>query len=386
MTDNCSDPIAYFENMIDNCYDYAEAAKSHGTPIVGIMCEYAPRELIMAAGALPVCLCGGAAKTIPPAEEYLPANLCPLVKSTFGYHITNSNPFLKWADLVVAETTCDGKKKMFELMAESKPVYLMELPQKQNDTDAFEHWVSEIRKLKTELEARFGVVITNEKIRDAIKIMNRERSLRLALAEMMKSDMPPITGRQLLDLKTIISGIPADLEQFERARDLLSGQALAGVSSCVRVLLTGVPVVHGAERVVDIIEDSGGLIVCQENCTGIKPILENVDPDADDLIRALATRYFNIPCSVMTRNNRRIDNLRKFAAEYRPQCIIELVWQTCLTYDVESYFVRKFAEEELGIPYLRIETDYSPSDSARIAVRVEALYETVRGGKVVDAR
>ena len=125
MTDNCSDPIAYFENMIDNCYDYAEAAKSHGTPIVGIMCEYAPRELIMAAGALPVCLCGGAAKTIPPAEEYLPANLCPLVKSTFGYHITNSNPFLKWADLVVAETTCDGKKKMFELMAESKPFYLM---------------------------------------------------------------------------------------------------------------------------------------------------------------------------------------------------------------------------------------------------------------------
>jgi benzoyl-CoA reductase/2-hydroxyglutaryl-CoA dehydratase subunit BcrC/BadD/HgdB len=69
--------------------------------------------------------------------------------------------------------------------------------------------------------------------------------------------------------------------------------------------------------------------------------------------------------------------LRELFTEYRPQCIIELIWQACLTYDVESYLVKKLAEQELGIPYLRIETDYSPSDSARIALRVEALFETV---------
>ena len=71
--------------------------------------------------------------------------------------------------------------------------------------------------------------------------------------------------------------------------------------------------------------------------------------------------------------------LRQLAAEYRAECVVELVWQACLTYDVESHRVRRFVEEELGLPYLRIETDYSPSDSARIAVRVEALLETVRG-------
>jgi benzoyl-CoA reductase/2-hydroxyglutaryl-CoA dehydratase subunit BcrC/BadD/HgdB len=35
-------------------------------------------------------------------------------------------------------------------------------------------------------------------------------------------------------------------------------------------------------------------------------------------------------------------------------------------------------EEELRLPYLKITTDYSPSDSARITGRVEALMETVR--------
>ena len=74
---------------------YAEAAKARGRPIVGIMCEFTPREIILAAGAVPVCLCGGSAATIPAAEQFLPANLCPLIKSTFGYHVTGNNPFLE---------------------------------------------------------------------------------------------------------------------------------------------------------------------------------------------------------------------------------------------------------------------------------------------------
>lgn len=410
-------PAAWFDNMIDNCLEYAEQAKSHGRPIVGIMCEYAPRELIMAAGGIPICLCGGSARTISPAEEYLPANLCPLIKSTFGYLVTNTNPFLEMADMVVAETTCDGKKKMMELMAETKPVHIMELPQKQDDSDAFEHWVAELRKLKTELENRFGVDITDEKIREAIAVMNRERALRRSLAELMKTDNPPFTGRQLLDFKSTISGIPADLEQYEKAISLYGGETLTpavdlpdhdvllsregrggrealtpavdpldhgvllsheGKKGKVRVLLTGVPTVHGAERVVDIIEDSGGLIVCQENCTGLKPILEDVNIQVEDPIRALAHKYFRVHCAVMTRNTRRLDYIRELAREYRAQCVIDLIWQACAIYDIESYQVRRLAQQELHLPYLRIETDYSPSDSARIAVRVEALYETVR--------
>jgi benzoyl-CoA reductase/2-hydroxyglutaryl-CoA dehydratase subunit BcrC/BadD/HgdB len=141
--------------------------------------------------------------------------------------------------------------------------------------------------------------------------------------------------------------------------------------------MTGVPIVHGAERVLDIIESHGGLVVCMDNCTGLKPILQDVDETAQDPIIALAQKYLRLPCSVMTTNDRRMEVLRELVAEYNPQCIIELIWQACLTYDVESYLVKKLSEEELGIPYLRIETDYSPSDSARIALRVEALFETV---------
>ena len=382
--DALPEPLAWFAGMIDHCYDYAEAAKAQGRPIVGILCEFTPREIILAAGAVPVCLCGGSAATIPEAEQYLPANLCPLIKSTFGYHVKGSNPFLNWSDLVVAETTCDGKKKMFELMGATKPMYVLELPQKADDPDALERWTQEVRKLKEHLEQRFHTDITDEKLRDAIRLMNRERGLRRQLATLMMRDPPPLTGRQLIEFKSIISGIDADLRQYERALEIFGGADQKPPTTNplnkppVRVLLTGVPIVHGAERVLELIEDAGAVIVGMENCTGLKPILDDVDLDEPDPLCAIARKYYHLPCSVMTLNTRRLDSLRALAAKFRPQCVIELVWQACLTYDIESFHVRKLVEEELHLPYLKITTDYSPSDSARITARVEALLETVQ--------
>ena len=217
-------PLAWFGKMIQNCYAYATEAKSKGKHIVGIMCEYTPRELIMAADAVPVCLCGGSAEMIPPAEEYLPANLCPLIKSTYGYHVQKANPFLEMAELIVAETTCDGKKKMYELMDQNRPMHILELPQKPQDDDAMTHWISQLRIFKAKLEEVFNVEVTDEKLRQAIRTMNRERKLRRELALLMKSQSPALTGRQLLDFKSIISGIDADFDQYEKAIELYKNQ------------------------------------------------------------------------------------------------------------------------------------------------------------------
>ncbi len=365
--------------MVGNALEFVTAEKEQGRKVVGIMCEYTPRELIMAAGAIPVCLCGGSAEMIPPAEEYLPANLCPLVKSTFGFSLEQENPFLEMADLLVAETTCDAKKKMFELLRRRHPMVVLDLPHKSDDGDSFGYWVRELEKLKEELEGRFGREITDDRLNGSIRAMNRERGLRRDLAGLMKDRKPPLTGRELLDLKSLVSCIPSDLEQYEEALRVLPGRTLDPPAEArVRILMTGVPLPHGAERVIEIIEGNGGLVVCQENCTGLKPLLEDVPENSSAPLRALAEKYMHLPCSVMTDNLRRRDSLRDLVREYRPECVIELVWQACLTYDVESFFIKELVAGELGLPYLRIETDYSPSDSARIALRVQALVETVR--------
>ena len=142
--------LAYLQNM-----------REKGKMIAGAYCAYAPAELIRALDMVPASLCAFSQVPIEAAEAILPANLCPLIKSTFGYHLTGKNPFLEMADLLVAETTCDGKKKMYELMAESRPMHVLELPQKPNEPDAFAHWLAELRRLRAELERRFGVENTD---------------------------------------------------------------------------------------------------------------------------------------------------------------------------------------------------------------------------------
>ena len=355
--------------------DYKQA----GNRLVGFLCSYTPLEIIDAAGAASVALCGTSDEVIPEAEKVLPANLCPLIKSTYGFAYSQKCPFTYFSDMIIGETTCDGKKKMYERLARGKPMHVIELPQKPDEPEALGRWLAELRKLKRALEERFGTAIGDGALRAAIRSMNRERALRRNLASILKQDRPALTGRELLEMKSLISCMDGDLAQYAAAHARFAAEKPAdGWPHPVRVLLTGVPHAHGAERVMELIEANGGLVVCQENCTGLKPLLDDVDEAAADPLEAIARKYLDLPCSVMTPNGRRIDLLRKLAREYRAECVVDLVWQACLTYDVESPFVRE-AAEGLSLPYLKIETDYSPSDTARLALRVQALFETAAG-------
>ena len=89
-----------------------EAHKQQGKSVVGYYCLYGPTELAVAADAIPLPLCGTRQDPIEAAEQTLPRNLCPLIKSSYGFAATGTCPFFKFSDMIVADTTCDGKKKM----------------------------------------------------------------------------------------------------------------------------------------------------------------------------------------------------------------------------------------------------------------------------------
>ena len=94
-----------------------KTAKEGGRRVAGTFCTFTPLEILDAAGMLAVSLCGMSAETIPAAEVDLPRNLCPLIKSSYGFYVSDKCPYTYFSDLIVGETTCDGKKKMYELMA-----------------------------------------------------------------------------------------------------------------------------------------------------------------------------------------------------------------------------------------------------------------------------
>lgn len=198
--------------------------KEKGTPIIGAYCSYFPREIAIAMGAVPVGLCSSSEETVQIAESILPKNICPLIKSSYGYAISDRCPYFHFSDLVVGETTCDGKKKMYEMMAEFKDVFVMELPNIQSEK-GLELWKQEIIRLKHYLEEKFQVVITEDDIKHAIQIENRRRIALKRLYEVMKLDPVPIMGMELLDV-LYGSKYKLNLEKVPKELDALTNQIL----------------------------------------------------------------------------------------------------------------------------------------------------------------
>jgi len=368
--------LAHFDRMVSNCIETAQSMKSQGTKIVSMFCEYTPRELIMAVGAIPVCACGGSHNMAVASERDLPSNLCPLIKSSYGFAIEHANPIFEMSDLVIAETTCDGKKKMYEIMSQSKPMHILELTQKPDEESAFEHWMVEIKLLVKKLEELTGNKLTDENLLESIKLMNKERSLRLKIADFAGS---VLTGREVLDSKSLISGTPCDLKAYEdiitQARDKQGKQ-----DHKPRVLMTGVPLPHGAEKVLDIIEEAGAVVVCQENCTGVKPLIDNISEEGN-LLENLARKYFKLPCSVMMPNKGRFDLLDDLIKKHKPDGVVDLIWQACHTYNIESELLKNHVRDKHDLPFLKIETDYSPSDTGQLRLRIDSFLSIIEEKK-----
>jgi benzoyl-CoA reductase/2-hydroxyglutaryl-CoA dehydratase subunit BcrC/BadD/HgdB len=114
--------------------------------------------------------------------------------------------------------------------------------------------------------------------------------------------------------------------------------------------------------------------VVQEACSGWKP-LDTLTSEEGDPIEAIARKHFSIPCSCLTPNPGRIELLTRLAGKFRPAAVIDLVWHACHTYNIESWSVEKHVREKLGLPFLKLETDYSDSDRERLHVRIQTLLE-----------
>ena len=358
-------------------------AHEAGRKVVGQYCVFSPQEIALAADAISVSLCGTTQEPIEEAEKELPRNLCPLIKSSYGFAITDKCPYFYFSDVLLAETTCDGKKKMYELMGKLKPMHVMNLPQTSKGEDALEMWKNEMVKFKEFLEKELDVEITDEKLKDAIKLMNKERDVQKRLHKLNAHKPAPLTGMDLM-LAQWLKGFNIDkeagIELLERLIDEKEERMEKGIyafdENAPRILLTGTPIGSGSEKVLKILEESGASVVALENCTGYKGLDIMVDEDKDP-ITALAEKYLSTPCSCMTPNNDRLDLIKRLAEEYQVDGVVDLTWQACHTYNVESFTVRNFVRDELGLPFLQIETDYSDSDIGQIKVRVEAFLETI---------
>ncbi|WP_338432579.1 double-cubane-cluster-containing anaerobic reductase [Clostridium tyrobutyricum] len=367
-----------FSEARKNGFIKAKELKEKNRPLVGTFCSYMPQEIAMAAGASVVSLCSTSDETIEEAENYLPRNLCPLIKSSYGFAKADKCPYFYFSDLIVGETTCDGKKKMYEYLGEFKPVHVMQLPNTQIGENSFKLWKDEIIRLKHKIEDMFDIEIKAEDIKQAILLKNRERQAIKDFYSLGKLKPSALTG---MDILNVVHGATFKFDK-EESIDEISDLTEKIIKSYKggkklpekpRILITGCPIGGAADKVVKAVEKNGAYVVAFENCTVSKANELLVDENKD-VFDALTEKYLAIGCSCMTPNKNRLDTLKNMMREYKVDGVIDVILQACHTYAVESFSIKRFVNSN-GIPYIPVEIDYSQSNLGQLNTRIGAFIE-----------
>lgn len=381
--------MAYFDWIVSEIHGgrikEILSAKKEGRPVVGTFCIYIPEEVILALDGICIGLCGGSPGTIPDAEKILPRNICPMVKSAFGFKIAKVCPYFQSVDFVYGETTCDAKKKTWEILNEYVPTYVMEIPQMKREHDK-RLWLEEVKIFIEKMETLSGKKLTLGDLLRGIKIMNEKRRALQRLNKLRSFNPPPISGKDCLLIEQIafyddpvrftekVNELCEELE--ERVKN---GEGVVAPDA-VRIMVSGTPMALPNWKLHNIIEGLGGVVVNEESCIGtryFKDLMPEEFSDLDSALSALVDRYMKIDCSCFTPNDERVDKVLKEYRESKAEGIIYYSLAFCHTYNIEAYKIQKACERE-GIPYLFIETDYSPEDIGQLQTRIEALFETIK--------
>lgn len=347
-----------------------------GGKSIGSFCIYLPDEITMAANVLNIPLCGGTGFSVNYADKILPRDICPLVRSTFGMALSGTCPYKTLKDFVVGETTCDAKKKTWDLLN----FRVLEVPQKKNARDRA-LWLAEVKDFAEQMETLSGATITACSLREGIRKQNRKRDVLNAINEFRKLHEPPISGLDALLVSQVALNMDIDtfLETGKTLLDELEQRATKGVSAYqepgVRVVMAGTPSPMGYAKIHAAAEMSGLRVVIDESCTGLRYSRNNVREDletVDDMIAAIADRYFEVDCACFTPNTERRDNLKGLVEEYRAEGVIHSILQYCHGFNIEAGVMDKMLSE-MNIPSMKIVSDYSQEDSEQIKIRMESF-------------
>jgi benzoyl-CoA reductase/2-hydroxyglutaryl-CoA dehydratase subunit BcrC/BadD/HgdB len=372
------DKFKGYAKMLNN--PSAEAVKTKGGKVVGYFCSFIPEEIFIAADLLPFRMRGTGSVTTERADEYFTSSNCSFPRHCFNQALTGKFEFL---DGLVVGTSCDTTRYIYDNWKKSPIktpfIYLLGYPHVSGEVMA-DYYTKELVKLKTAIEGHFGIQITDDKLKTAIKLCNETRALQRKIYEMRKSDCPPITGSEIVSLMVAGVSMPkveynADLKQLIADLEALPAE---NKKYAARLMVVGS---CGDDDIMSrLAEEQGAIVVTDQTCFGGKLKYGSVDEVASDPLEALAnyqvlTRPF---CAkVGGAYPLRAKVIIEATKEFKVDGILGQRLGCCDTWGGELYILKDDLKAA-GIPSLMIEREYIPDSEGQLATRVQAFIETIR--------
>ena len=181
MSTTVAEIIARCQTLFDDLnFTYAREwkAAAPGRIVVGYMPFYVPRELIHAAGGLPLGVLGGGEQLeVIQGDAYYQSYICRIPRSTIELGVTNR---LDFVDAMLFPSICDVIRNlsgMWKIMFPKVRSCYFDVPQNYRDDvggQFYSHELCELRDMLTEVSGR---AVSDDAIRDSIALFNENRAL-----------------------------------------------------------------------------------------------------------------------------------------------------------------------------------------------------------------
>jgi benzoyl-CoA reductase/2-hydroxyglutaryl-CoA dehydratase subunit BcrC/BadD/HgdB len=360
--------------------------RSRGIKIIGFPPgAFLPEELIYAAGAVPVCLFhGGDPEAVAASAAFVPRYIDTFCRSQIGYWSLGEDPYYHLIDLFVAPLTDNNERTIADCFDfyTGIEVFRFGVPHDNSDDSSLQYYLHGLKQLEAKLEDFTGNKISDAKLKEAIRLYNGIRGLLREISAMRKTGPVPLSGRQFIELNHV-SYLLDPLQTAASLSEISSNlKQEKGIEKSPRLLFIASTLAFGDYKVLHVIEETGAEVVIEESLEGLRRYWHDVSTDGDPL-EALADTYFSkgLAPAYFSHSYDTFNHYEKLIDDYK---VDGVVWYQLMyreTYDMQSFsFARKL--KKLGIPMLKLQSDYDAFETGQFRTRIGAFIEILRSKPV----
>ncbi|MBD3254819.1 MAG: hypothetical protein GF383_06985 [Candidatus Lokiarchaeota archaeon] len=332
-----------------------------------------PEEIIMAAGFIPMRLLGDPNIGLDKANVHVPPTHCVWARNVFEQAIRGLSEDVEG---VITSHGCDCTNREFDLWLENTDIefmYFLNVPLKQNES-SIDFYINDMKELIKQMEEKFKISITDDKLKESIILMNQIRRLLKQLSEYRKTMQIKSSEFHHLVRKVQTQDKQESLKMLKKELEQVKQNDTYTQDNLKKVLLTGSEI--DDSEFIEFLESLGFHIIIDDIGVGTRYFWNQVD-ESEEPLRALAKFYLKDPIfSTKFPSYHRLDFLKKLAQDYHVDGVINVAMKFCepLLYS-HPYFDKKF--KELEIPYLFIESEYNRESYKQLSTRFEAFAEMI---------
>jgi benzoyl-CoA reductase subunit C len=382
----------YAENRHEAVKEWKEKT---GKKVYGYFCCLSPEEVLAAADVLPVRITG-TGEPIQQADLHVPSNSCAFARSCLDAGMRGVYDYL---DGVVVPNSCDiifsmeyfwktlvkrPNKPAMLAGKDMKPyVHYINYPEKIIGREVMPYYLEVLKGFKQELERSLNRSITDDDLAGAISAYNEDKVQLKRMYDLRKSDPPRLSGYEAWQILFSSLSMPK-AEHAAALKGYLDEIESNGheASEGVRIYLSGSAMDAVNADIYKVIEESGGQVVSDDLCVGTRTFWYPLNPDLPPL-EAIARRSLGTACPRSTVTHpipeNRWAHIVNTTKEFDVEGAIFYVLKCCDGRLAEYPHLRDKLKEELDIPVLFLEGDYTHEGVEQMRGRVEAFVEMLEG-------